>query len=134
MSEPAQSELRITVLKFLEVAHKENGEIISKFMYEKGPFTLRIDQNGQATLSGKSGLFIFSVSDEIKSVGAGFKFAGISFSGNKNGNLHYIATFGLSKYKKTVTGIIDIERFVKSCSGLLCKTVRAIEKRYENID
>lgn len=91
-----------------------------------------MSQDGKATLSGAAGLLTFSVSEEVKAIGVDFKYASIMFSGNKDGNLRYMATFGLGSPVR-VNGALDVEKLILSCSGLLCSAARAARQRYKLI-
>lgn len=130
--EISKYELKLKIVKFLEIAYDSDEQAILGFVRSAGPFKLRVSQNGKAILSGAAGLLTFSVSEEVKAIGVDFKYASIMFSGNKDGNLCYMATFGLGSPVR-VSGALDVEKLVLSCSGLLCSATRAARQRYKVI-
>jgi len=126
--------LKIKVINFIELAYKENDKLTVSIVKNKGAFTLKVNQDGDATLSGKSGIVRFSASEATEKFGVDFKYASIMFFSGR-GKLNYTASFGFSKLGKiTYTSFIDIEKLVLSCSGLLCIAARAIKARYRQID
>ncbi len=62
-------EIKIKLLKFLEIAYKMDSNLTTVIVKDKGPFTLSVDNTGKVTLSGKAGVVEFSVNDEIKEYG-----------------------------------------------------------------
>jgi len=123
----------------LEISYKSNGEITANLIKSKGPFTLRIDQNGSATLSGKAGTVRFSVKNNVSSFGVDLKYVGVFFSGTGNGKIVYRATFKLeaADFKAisiTYSSFLDLEKLILSCSGLLCQAAKHLKNRFQKID
>ena len=129
----SKNAIKIKLLKFFEIAYKENGEITAALIKDKGPFKLQVDNKGNAIISGKAGKVAFSVSEEIKEFGFDFKYASIMLSGNKQGMIQYRGTFGLM-IEVEIVGFIDVEQLILNCSGLLCIAARAMKYRYQMID
>ena len=127
---PSNSELKITIAKLIEVAYSQNSGVTTSIMREKGNFTLRVDQNGHAILSGKTGILSFSGDSALKSIGATIKRLNIDFTKGENNEITYKATFSLAIISLTVVGEFDVEELITSCSGLLCKTARAMKNRH----
>ena len=57
---PKESELKITIAKLIEIAYSQNKGMTTKIVRSLGNFTLKVDQNGEATLVGTTGMLIFS--------------------------------------------------------------------------
>lgn len=81
-------QLKIKIINFIELAYKENEGVTSSLIQSKGPFTLKINERGEATLSGKSGVVRFDVNDEVKQIGLDIKMVSVMFSGGNEGKLH----------------------------------------------
>ncbi len=126
-------EIKIKMLRFLEIAYRVDEKLTMAIIKDKGPFSLNIDNKGNATLSGKAGNLKFSVNEEIKEYGIDFKYARILFSGNQNGVIRYSLSFGIGA-EIMLSGLLDIENLLLNCSGLLCKAVRAYKFRARMID
>jgi len=129
----SSTEVKIKLLKFIEIAYKTDGEITTAIVKDKGPFTLNVDNKGNASISGKAGVVKFSVTEEIKEYGIDFKYVSVMLSGNKNGIIHYRGTFK-SFLEVSINGFIDVEQLILHCSGLLCIAARALRNRYKMID
>ena len=129
----SNTEFKIKIINFIEIAYKTNGEMTTALIRNKGPFTLKIDSNGNANLSGKAGAVAFSVSDELKEYGVDFRYASIMFSGNRDGVIIYKASVGILA-EVYVSGVLDIENLILNCSGLLCIAARALKNRTHMID
>jgi len=128
-------QLKMKVINFIELAYKSNGDITASLIKSKGGFTLKVNDKGEAILSGKSGMVRFTVKDEIKQFGIDLKVASIMFSGNRNGKIHYAASFNfMGGAKVEFSSIVDIEKLILSCSGLLCQAARLLKNRHKKID
>lgn len=127
-------QLKIKVINLIELAYKSDDTVTVSVVKSKGPFTLSVDQNGNATLSGKTGVVRFSANEEVQKFGIGFKYANVTFFGG-NKKLNYSATFGFDRIGKiTFTSFIDVEKLILSCSGLLCQAARLLKNRHKQID
>jgi hypothetical protein len=130
----SEYQLKIKVINLIELAYKSDDKVTVSIVKSKGPFTLKVDQNGNATLSGKAGVVRFAASEEVNKFGIGFKYANIMFFGG-NGKLNYSASFGFDRIGKiTFTSFIDVEKLILSCSGLLCQAARLLKNRHKQID
>lgn len=131
----SQGQLKVKVINLIELAYKENKGITTSLIREKGPFSLKISDNGDAMLTGKAGVVRFSAKEEIKSIGLELKAVSIMFSGAKGGKIRYLAAF---KFAGSVsiefTSLLDIENLILSCSGLLCRAARLMKERHQRID
>ena len=131
----AEYELKTKVINFLEIAYKSNSGITSSIVKSKNGFTIKVDDQGNAILSGKAGIVRFSVKDEFRNYGVDLKVASLMFSGSHDGKLHYHASFkfmGMSEIK--FKSVIDVKKLILSCSGLLCQAARAMKNRHRVID
>lgn len=128
-------QLKIKVINFIELAYKSNGDVTASLVKSKGGFTLKVNQKGDAILSGKAGMVRFSVKDEINQFGIDLKLVSIMFSGNRNGKIHYTASFNfMGGAKVEFTSIVDVKKLILSCSGLLCRAARSRKNRHKIID
>jgi hypothetical protein len=128
-------QLKVKVINLIELAYKENEGITTSLVKEKGAFTLKISENGEAVLSGKAGIVRFSAKEEVKQIGIDLKVASIMFTGGLNGKIRYIAAFSfLGGVKVEFASSIDIEKLILSCSGLLCRAARLLKNRHKQID
>jgi len=133
--EKSSYQLKIKVINFIELAYKSDGDITASLVKSKGGFTLKVNDKGEGILSGKAGIVRFSAKKEVKQFGLDFKVASIMFSGNKNGKIHYTATFNfLGGVKVAFSSIVDVEKLILSCSGLLCQAARLLKNRHKQID
>jgi len=126
---PKESELKITIAKLIEIAYSQNKGMTTKIVRTKGNFTLKVDQDGNATLTGKSGILIFSGTPALETIGAKIKRVSVTFSKGNNSSVKYKATFSLEIISLSIGGSFDIEELITSCSGLLCKAARAMKQR-----
>ncbi|MCF6324352.1 MAG: hypothetical protein L3J89_08525 [Gammaproteobacteria bacterium] len=128
-------QLKVKVINFVELAYKSNGDITASLIKSRGSFTLKVNDKGEAVLSGKAGMVRFSVKNEIKQFGIDLKVASIMFSGNRNGKIHYTAFFNfMGGAKVEFSSIVDVEKLILSCSGLLCQAARLLKNRHKQID
>ncbi|MBT3146702.1 hypothetical protein [Neptunomonas phycophila] len=129
-----QSVLKIEVIKLIELSYKSDSGLTASILKSKGPFTLKVDQDGKAVLSGKAGKVKFSAKENVKQLGVDLKFLSIMFFGSEKG-LHYTASFNFfGGVKVEFTSIIDLEKLILSCSGLLCNAARLLKNRHKMID
>lgn len=86
-------------------------------------------------MSGKAGLVRIDVKDQLTSFGIDLNYISVMLSGNKNGKLIYQLSFGFKNgVIGTVFGVLDVEKLILSCSGLLCRAAKALKKRHALID
>lgn len=126
---PKESELKITIAKLIEVAYSQNKGMTTKIVRSKGNFTIKIDQNWDAVLTGKGGVLIFSGSTALESIGAKIKRVSITFTKGSDFTVKYKASFSLEIISLNLSGSFDIEELITSCSGLLCKAAKAMKQR-----
>lgn len=134
-SDTGQAKIKLTVAKLFEIAYSTNKDITIAFVRKKGPFTLRIDDSGQATLSGKAGLVMFSGEPELKKMGIDLEFGSVMFSNMGSNKLAYTASIkfkGIAKLQ--YSNFIDVEKLLLGCSGLLCRAARAMKNRQQQIE
>lgn len=137
MSESGVSsyQLKIKVINLVELAYKENEGVTTSLLREKGPFTLKVNERGEAMLTGKAGNVRFDVSEEVKQIGLDLKVVTIMFSGSKDGKLRYMASFNFAGgVKVEFSSLLDVEKLILSCSGLLCRAARLLKNRHKQID
>ena len=127
------TEVKIKIINFIEIAYKANGKLTTSLIKDVGSFTLSVDNKGNASLSGRAGTVKFSVSEEIKEYGLRFKYASVMFSGNRDGVIVYKASVGIGA-EIIVSGVLDVEKLILNCSGLLCIAARAMRNRAKMID
>jgi len=126
---PESAELKLTIAKLLEIAYSTNKEVTLQIVRSKGNFTVKVNENGQATLIGKSGSLIFNGKPVLEAIGAKIKRVSILFYKDKKFKVKYKATFSLEIISLSVRGSFDIEKLLTSCSGILCQAIRAIKNR-----
>jgi len=127
--EPESAELKLTIAKLIEIAYSTNKEVTLQIVRSKGNFTIKVNQNGQATLTGKTGSLIFNGKPVLEAIGAKIKRISILFYKDKKFRVKYKATFSLELISLSVRGSFDIEKLLTSCSGILCQAIRAIKNR-----
>ncbi len=130
-----RTEVKITIAKLLEVAYSKNKGVTTKIVRSKGNFTLRVDKNGKATLSGSAGILTFKGDSALTDLGAKLKNASISFSKGDGDNIKYTAMFSFVGVASiSITGLFNIEELILSCSGLLCIAARALKGSHHAYD
>lgn len=133
MQKVSKTEVKIKLLKFLEIAYNTDNELTTVLVRDKEAFTLSVDIHGNASISGKAGKLKFSVKEEIKEYGIDFRYISVMLSGNKNGVIHYRGTFK-TIVEVSIIGFIDVEQLILHCSGLICFAARTLKNRYKMID
>lgn len=73
-----QSEVRLAVARFIDVAYNTDGEATTRLLKSTGPLTIAVDQHGKASLSGDAGRLTFSVSEALQQLGMQLRVADIS--------------------------------------------------------
>ena len=131
---PSASEVRITVARLLEVAYSRNKGITASLIREVGPVILTVDENGQATLSGKAGRVSFSGKDTLREIGVNAGVFRAMMSVNKSGDLRFNAQLRVGLASVSVGGSIDVEKLITTCSGILCRAARAMQGRPSQVD
>lgn len=112
-------QLKIKVINLIELAYQKNKEITTSLIREKGAFTLVVDQDGRATLSGKAGVVKFSAKQEFSEVALELQVVSIMFTRGNNGRIRYIASFKFfNAIQVEFTSSLSIEKLILSCSGL----------------
>lgn len=131
-----QFQLRLTIARFLEVSYHEDSGLTTKLVKSAGPLKLKVDQDGNASLSGSAGVVNFSASDAIKDIGVSFKGVSVALGADHKGNLTYRASYDFvgASASFLVTGSLNIEKLIMSCSGLLCRAARPLGNRQDIID
>jgi len=130
----ARVELKITIAKLLEVAYSKNKGLTTQIIKEKGSFRLTVNEHGNARLSGKLGIISFSAQNTLDRIGLNIKTINIHFSNAGNMKAKYHAMVDLKSAKIVISGHIDIEELITSCSGLLCHAARAMKNRNHAYD
>lgn len=126
-----QHKIKVTVLKLIELAYKEDEGITTSLVKSKGSFTLKVDQSGEVTLSGKAGVVRVSASEEVKSFGVDFKFMSLMFFSNGR-KLHYMGNIKFGVASIEIKSVLDVKELILSCSGLLCRAARSLRDRYSD--
>lgn len=126
-------ELKLTVARLIEAAYSTNKGLTARIIRESGPFKIAVDQQGNASLSGKLGVINFSGSEVINSLGVNIKFININLS-SKNSRITYSAIVDIKSAKLAVTGDFDPEKLITSCSGLLCAAAKSLQGREQAYD
>ncbi len=121
--------IKITIGKLLQIAYTKNEGLTSKIIQKKGNFKITIDQNGKVKLYGSAGVFAFNGSSALEAIGAKIKFATIYFYQAAGNNTNYRANFSFAGDQASVivTGTLNIEDLITSCSGLLCQAARLLK-------
>ena len=123
-----QSEVRLAVTRFLEVAYNTDGEVTSRLLKSTGPVTVAVDHHGNASISGNAGRLTFSVSEALQDLGMQLRVADVSMHVDDEGMIEFTANFRFVRAASASTrGRIDVEQLITSCSGLLCRAARALK-------
>lgn len=126
---PPQGEMKLTIARLIELSYRKNEGVTSSLIREAGNVRLTVDQNGNASLSGKAGSTRFSASEATKQLGIAVRRVTVMMSVDDDGNLRYNASFDFPVASVTVRGSIDVEALILACSGLLCRAARLINGR-----
>lgn len=124
---PPKVELQLTVARLLELSYEKDEGITTRLVKEAGNVRLAVDENGKAQLSGKAGSVQFSADSVTSELGASIRRVKVLMSVTDNGNLRYNSSFDLGYASVNVAGTVDVDEFLRSCSGLMCYAVRLIE-------
>lgn len=128
MEKPTVAEVKLTIAKLIEVAYSQDKGMTTRIVMEKGPFRLAVDENGQAELTGKTGIVRFSGGTALKKVGIAFKRMTVNFSGGENGDVNYTAGVSIvGGVGMAVNGSFNVVDLITSCSGLLCQAARHLK-------
>lgn len=122
-----KAELRLTVARLLELSYRKDEGITTRLVQEVGNVRLAVDENGKAQLSGKAGSVEFSASKLASELGVSIRRIKVLMSVTDSGDIRYNGSFNLGYASVSITGTIDIDEFLRSCSGLLCYAVRLLE-------
>jgi len=77
----------------------------------------------------------FSGKPELKEIGIALEFGSVMFSSIGDNKLSYKATLKFSGIAEIqYTNIIDLEKLLLGCSGLLCQAARGIKNRTQQIE
>jgi len=129
------SKIKITLAKLFEIAYSKDKGVTTALVQKKGPFSMKIDDNGVVTLSGKAGVVSFSGKPELEKVGIDLEYGSVMFSNIGNNKLGYSASLkfrGILKIE--YSNVIDVEKLILGCSGLLCQAARLMRNRQSQID
>ena len=121
--------IKITIAKLLEIAYTKNKGLTTKIVRKKGKFKITIDQNGKVKLHGSAGVLAFNGSLALEAIGAKVKFATIHFSKAEGNSANYKASFSFAGDQAAIliTGTLNIEELITSCSGLLCNAAKLLK-------
>lgn len=124
-----QAKIKVNIAQLLEVSYYQDKKMTAAIVAEKGHYKLRIDKDGNATLTGKAGSVRFNASETLLKLGANFKGFDIYFHPQVNGEIGYTASYSFAAVTISVAGTIDIEELILKCSGLACNAARAFKSR-----
>jgi len=121
--------IKITIAKLLEIAYSKNKGLTTKIIRKKGNFKISINGNGKVKLHGSAGVLSFNGGVALEAIGAKVKFATIHFSKGEGQTANYKASFSFAGgvTSLSVTGTLNIEELITSCSGLLCQAARLLK-------
>jgi hypothetical protein len=112
--DPTNAQVKLTIAKLVEVAYSENKGMTTKIVLAKGPFKLTMDEDGNATLSGKAGVVNFSGSPTLEKIGLTLKRVNVSFSNEGEGRVRYTASVDVVKAASvSVAGAFSIEDLIR---------------------
>lgn len=131
---PNQAELKLTVARILEVSYRTDAGITAKLMREAGRVTVSVDHTGMATITGRAGVVVVSVAEATDALGVYVRAVTILMSADGSGGIRYNAEFRLGVAAVGVSGSIDIERLILSCSGLVCRAARMLNGRSDQLN
>lgn len=119
---------KITIAKLIEAAYSRDEGLTVKIVRSGGDFRLTVDESGNATLSGGTGMLRFSSTDAVNSFGAKVKGISVTFSEGSGDEVNYTAVFSFREVAGImVTGSFNVVQLITSCSGLLCQAARALQ-------
>lgn len=131
---PPQAELKLTIARILELSYRRNGERTARLMREAGPVTISVDQNGQAVINGRAGMVVVSAAQATRELGVSVRAITVMMTVDGAGDIRYNAQFRLGVAAVGVSGSIDVEKLLLSCSGLLCRAARMLNGRSAHLD
>lgn len=134
MTEVSNAEIKLTIAKLVELAYSEDKGLTAKIVAQKGSFKISVDQSGNASLSSSVGIVTFKGSPALESLGLKLKRASISFTRGEGFTASYIASFNFGVFVGSYSGIVDVERLIIACSGLLCIASRGIKGRDKHLE
>jgi hypothetical protein len=130
-----QAKVKLTLAKLFEIAYSEDKGVTTALVKSKGPFTMRIDEDGYVTLSGKAGIVKFVGKPELEQMGIDLEYGSVMLSNIGNNKLGYTASLkfrGIIKIE--YSNVIDVEKLLLGCSGLLCQAARGLKNREKQIE
>jgi hypothetical protein len=129
------AKVKVVIGKWFELAYAKDKGVTTALIRQKGPFTMKVDDKGNVTLSGKAGKVTFNGNPALKSFGLQTHYGGITFANAGNNTIMYTVSlkfFGFAKVD--FTNMIDVEKLITACSGLLCQAARALKNRNKQLD
>ena len=133
-SEP-QAKVKLTIAKLFEIAYSTDKGVTTALVQKRGPFNMRIDQDGNVTLSGNAGVVKFAGKPELEQMGIDLEFGSVMFSNIGNNKLGYTASLKFKGVLKIdYSNVIDVEKLILGCSGLLCQAARGMKNRQQQIE
>jgi hypothetical protein len=130
-----QAKVKVTLAKLFEIAYSKDKGVTTALVKTKGPFTMRIDEDGNVTLSGKAGIVKFVGKPELEKMGIDLEYGSVMLSNIGNNKLGYTASLkfrGILKIE--YSNVIDVEKLLLGCSGLLCQAARGMKNREKQIE
>ncbi|MGR5113013.1 hypothetical protein [Vibrio jasicida] len=113
-----QAEIKVQLLKFVEISYKHNKGVTSKLVTGGKRFKLAVDESGKVTFSGELGFTKFEVSKEmVEELGIKLKAVSVTFKTTHDGVLTYsgsVSFFG-------VAGQVNVRELLEQCEWGLCK-------------
>ena len=130
-----QAKVKITLAKLFEIAYSKDKGVTTALVKKKGPFTMRIDEDGNVTMAGKAGMVHFSGKPALEEVGIDLEYGSIMFSNAGSNKLHYAVSLKFRGVLKVeYSNFIDVEKLLLGCSGLLCIAARGLRNRQQQIE
>ncbi len=133
-SENIERKIKITVIKLLEISYSDRKAATLALVGTKGPFQMRIDQNGDVEVSGKKAHFKIKGKPVLDEMGLDLKAGSIMFSNAGDNRLNYTIKAKVGVVDVEYHSMINVEELLLSCSGLLCRAARALKDRTNQID
>ncbi len=133
MSTPSQKEVKVTILKVIELSYHENKGLSAEIFAKSGDFKVSVDQNGKAKLSGYGKYIMVNIGDHLE-LGAKFKMLNVSGHITETGDVNYKGEMSFGWTTIGVNGGFNIIKFLDICESLLCKTARLRRDRGKFIE
>ena len=127
-------EARIAVGRLLNLAWSTDEAVTAALLKSNGILRLKVDDSGNATLSGAAGVVRFNGAPALESFSAVAGILSVTLAPAGDGKIRFSGGIRKGSAVVEISGVVDVTELITGCSGLLCDAARLLRGRSDVVD